>query len=154
MTNKERAGEALAAIESFLVKSDLKFYNDAESGRLILTITGESFPITVLFFADESERIATYCKLPFIVPKEKMIDMVMAINYLNLNVGVGKFCLDTDEGFLSFESYEIIAGLSGFNAAYAETLVLTAFTVIDKYVDRLFAVSKGALSIREFASKL
>ena len=86
--------------------------------------------------------------------KEKAVDLVMAATYINQTLAIGTFCVDTDEKYCSFESNELFTGLHGFSREYAERVILSAFSAIEQYNDKLFAVNSGLMTVKEFAAQM
>lgn len=155
MTKKERADAVFACFCAFLDAKQFKYQKDETERSIILQLTGEDFPMTTLFKVEEEhERMFIFSKIPFELQKDKAVDLVMATTYINQVLAVGTFCVDLDNGYCSFESNEIFTGLEGFDAAYAERVVMSAFSAVEKYNDKLFAINKGLMTVKEFASQL
>lgn len=155
MTKKERAEAVFKCFCNYLDSENLKYQKDEEKRTIVLQMTGEDFPMTTLFAVEEeAERTFIYSKMPFEIQKEKLVDIVMAVNYINQVLAIGTFCVDVNDLTCSFESNEIFTGLSGFSAAYAERVIMVAFSAIEKYNDKLFAVNKGLMTVKDFAAQL
>ncbi len=155
MTKKERADAVFSCFCAYLDGKNYKYGKDESERSIVLQLTGEDFPMTVLFkVEEENERTFVFSKIPFEVQKEKLVDLVMATTYINQVLAVGTFCVDLDNDYCSYESNEIFTGLSGFGEAYAEQVILSAFSAIEKYNDKLFAINKGLMTVKEFAAQL
>ncbi len=155
MTKTERADEVYRCLCEYLDGKNLKYRQDAAERSILLQLTGEDFPMTTLFrVEEENERIFVFSKLPFEVQKEKAVDLVMAATYINQTLAIGTFCVDTDEKYCSFESNELFTGLHGFSREYAERVILSAFSAIEQYNDKLFAVNSGLMTVKEFAAQM
>ena len=155
MTKKERADAVFKCYCDFLEGENLKYQKDEEERTIILQLTGDDFPITTMFHVEEEEeRTFVFSKMPFEIAKDKLVDLVMAVNYVNQVLAVGTFCVDMNQLYCSFESNEVYAGLSGFSAAYAERVIMVAFSAIEQYNDKLFAINKGLMSVKDFAAQL
>lgn len=155
MTKRERADAVYKCFCGFLDGKGYKYRADVSERSIILQFSGEDFPMTALFrVEEENERVFVYSKLPFEMQRSKHVDLVMATTYINQVLPIGTFCVDADERACSFESCEVYAGLSGFSAEYAERVIMSAFSAIEKYNDKLFAVNKGLMSVKEFAAQL
>lgn len=155
MTKAERADAVYKCLCDFLDGKNFKYGKEEGDRAIILQITGEDFPMTALFkVEEENERTFIFSKIPFEVQKEKLVDMVLATTYINQVLAVGTFCVDFDNYYCSFESNEVYTGLSGFSPAYAERVIVSAFSAIEKYNDKLFAINKGLMTVKEFAAQL
>lgn len=155
MTKQERADAVFKCFCDYLDSEKLKYQKDEGERSIILQLTGEDFPMTTLFHVeDEAERTFVFSKMPFEIQKEKLVDLVMAVNYINQVLAIGTFCVDLDKMYCSFESNEIFTGLEGFNAEYAERVIMVAFSAIEKYNDKLFAINKGLMTVKDFAAQL
>ena len=155
MTKKERADAVYKCYCDFLDSKGFKYQSDNSERSIILQITGEDFPMTTLFKVEEEhERTFIFSKIPFEANKDKIPDLIMATTLINQILAVGAFCVDTDNLYCSYESNEIFTGLSGFNPDYAERVIISAFSAIEKYNDKLFAINKGLLNLKEFRTQL
>lgn len=155
MTKKERADAVFKCYCDFLDGENLKYQKDESERTVILQLTGEDFPMTTMFHVEEEqERTFIFSKMPFEIQKEKLVDIVMAVNYINQVLAIGTFCVDMNNLYCSFESNEIFTGLSGFSKAYAERVIMVAFSAIEKYNDKLFAINKGLMTVKDFAAQL
>ena len=155
MTKRERADAVFKCYCDFLDGKNFKYQRDESERSIILQITGEDFPMTTLFKVEEEhERTFVFSKIPFEAQKEKLTDLIMATTFINQVLAIGAFCVDTENLYCSFESNEIYTGLEGFNAEYAERVIISAFSAIEKYNDKLFAINKGLMTVRDFSKQL
>lgn len=155
MTDKERAKAAYKAICDFMDEAKLKYDKDDAENVAYVTITGEDFPVTLIFsVSEEKQRVETYSKLPFEIKKEKAVDLAMAIAAINNRIAYGKFVLYLDQDKCAYENSEYITDLEGFSPAYGHTLVGPAFSIVEKYNDKLYAISKGLMSVKDFLASM
>ena len=155
MTKRERADAVFKCYCDFLDGKNFKYQRDESERSIILQITGEDFPMTTLFKVEEEhERTFVFSKIPFEAQKEKLTDLIMATTFINQVLAIGAFCVDTENLYCSFESNEIYTGFGGFNAEYAERVIISAFSAIEKYNDKLFAINKGLMTVRDFSKQL
>ena len=155
MTEKERAEKVFECFCGYLDGKGLKYKKDDFERSIILQITGEDFPITMLVKVEEENgRTFIFSKIPFEIRKEKLADIVLATTYINQVLAIGVFCVDLNDYYCSFESNEIFAGLDGFNFDYAERVIVGALSAVEKYNDMLFDINKGLMSVKEFAARL
>lgn len=155
MQTAERADAVYACLCSYLDGKGYAYQKDETERTVWIEITGEDFPIVTLFRVEEEhERLFVFGKIPFAVKKEKAVDLVMAVTYINQVVAHGAFCVDAERGYCSYEVSELYAGVSGFSERYAERVVQSALSTADTYNEKLFAVNKGLLSVKELAAQL
>ena len=155
MTDKERAKAAYKAVCDFLDEAKLKYQKDDAENVAFISITGDDFPVTLMFAAsEEKQRIETYSKLPFEIKKEKAVDLAMAIAAINNRIAYGKFVLYIEKDQCTYENSEYLTGLEGFGVEYGRTLVAPAYAVIEEYNDKLYAISKGLLTVKDFLASL
>lgn len=155
MTDIERVQAAYTAVTDFLDAARLSYEGDRENKRLFVTVTGDDFPVSLLVQADEhTMRIQTYSQMPYEIKKEKAVDIAMATAAINRRIAVGKFCLYFDRGLLTYENGEYLSGVGGFTADYGKALIAPAYAVIEQFNDRLYAINKGLLSVKEFLAEL
>lgn len=151
MTKTERADAVYSCYCAYLDGKGLTYKRDDAERTILLKMTGDDFPITLLLrVEEENERTFVFGKLPFDLAREKRVDLIMATTYVNQVLAVGTYCVDGES--VSYESNEIYAGLHGFSPAYAERVIGGALSAIDAFNDKLFAVNKGLMTVKEFAS--
>ena len=155
MTAAERADSVFGCYCEYLDGKGLRYKKDADERKILLQMTGANLPVTLLLSVEEdNERTFVFAKLPFDVSREKRVDLAMAVTYINAVLATGTFCVDADGGYVSYESNELYTGLHGFTAAYAERVIVSAFSAVDMFNDQLFAVNKGLLTVKEFAAQM
>lgn len=155
MTDKERAKAAYKSICDFMDDAKLKYQKDDAENVAFVTITGEDFPVTLMFsVSEEKQRVETYSRMPFEIKKEKAVDLAMAIAAINNRIAYGKFVLYLDKDQLTYENSEYITDLEGFSAAYGRTLVAPAYSIVEEYNDKLYAISKGLMTVKDFLASI
>lgn len=126
-------------------------YEKAEEDLVILTgFQSADIPIQiVLRVIPEGQLILLTSLLPFEVPEEKRLDLVMAVDEVNKRLGVGHF------------DYDIRSGEIGFRmpSAYVESevgpelfvhMIRMANQIVDDFNDKFLMLAKGMMSIQEF----
>ncbi len=155
MNNQERAKAAFEAITGFMDEAKLKY--DCEPDKLVafVTITGDDFPVTLMFSVSaEKQRVETYSQMPFEIKQDKGVDVATALAAVNSRIAYGKFCLYFDKGLCTYENSEYITGLGGFTPEYGKSLVGPAYSIIEEYNDKLYAINKGLLTVKDFTASL
>lgn len=149
MDKQERMKAAFSCFCAYMDGEGLQY--DAETSDekhkcISLRFVGNGFPMDAVFvFEEEAERIFVYGKLPFTPRKEKVGELLLAVSFINQIVAVGTFCVDPKGGVCNFESNEALAGVSGFEPAYAERVIVSVFSAIEKFGAQLAAVNDGTL---------
>ena len=70
MTKKERADAVFSCFCAYLDDKNYKYGKDESERSIVLQLTGEDFPMTVLFkVEEENERTFVFSKIPFEVQK-------------------------------------------------------------------------------------
>lgn len=154
MTNSERATAAYNAVTQYMDEAQLQYERRDDEREAFVTITGADFPVTLLFTVNESaQRVETYSQLPFAIKKEKAVDIAAAVAAVNNRIAYGKFCVYFDKGICTFENSEYITDLEGFGAAYGKAIVAPAYAIIDEYNEKLYALNRGLITVKEFTAK-
>lgn len=154
MNNQDRAQLVYESLGNFLTKSGFKFdKNDAEK-IINVTLTGEDFPVEIILLSGaEKQRLDVFSQLPFEIRREKAMDVAMAIANINARIAGGKFCLYLDKSVCSYESGMFFGELTGFGEEFAKEIISSAFTIIEKYNDQLYALNKGLISLKDLLSR-
>lgn len=155
MNDKERAAAAYKAITDFMDEAKLKYDSDPDKKVAFVTITGDDFPVTLMLQAsEERQRVEVYSQMPFEIKQDKGVDVATALAAINARIAYGKFCLYFDKGLCTYENSEYINGLEGFTSEYGKTLVGPAYSIVEEYNDKLYAINKGLLSVKDFVAQL
>lgn len=155
MNDTQRAAEAFKAITDFMDEAKLKYEADNEKNVCFVTVTGDDFPVTLMFTVSAAQqRVETYSQIPFEIKKEKAVDIAMALAAINCRIAYGKFCLYMDKGLCTYENSEYITSLEGFTSAYGKALVAPAYSIVEEYNDKLYSINKGLLSVKDFLASL
>lgn len=155
MNDIERAKAAYKAITDFLDDSNLKYEARPNDNVVFVTITGEDFPVTLMFTVRaEAQRVETYSQIPIEIKSEKAVDVAMACAAINNRIAYGKFCLYFDRSVCTYENSEYIDGLEGFSSEYGRRIVATAYSIVEAYNDKIYAVNRGVLGVKELLASL
>lgn len=155
MDDIQRADAAFKAITDFMDGAKLKYEANAEERTCFVTVTGNDFPVALLFSVSaEKQRVEAYSQIPFEIKKEKAVDIAMALTAINGRIAYGKFCLYMDKGLCTYENSEYITSLEGFTSEYGKALVATAYSVVEEYNDSLYSLNKGLMTVKDFLASL
>ncbi len=115
---------------------------------------GDDLPMELTVKVD-AERclIRLISLLPFSIPEDKRLDVVVAISALNNALVDGCFDLDLGDGALFFRMTNSYAD-SELGPEVFEYLLYSSCQVIDEYNDRFFMLSKGMLSLEKWISMI
>lgn len=155
MNDKERAAAAFEAITGFMDEAKLKYDSESDKNVAFVTITGDDFPVTLMFSVSaEKQRVETYSQMPFEIKPDRSVDVAIALAAINSRIAYGKFCLYIDKGLCTYENSEYITGLDGFSTEYGKSLVGPAYSIVEEYNDKLYAINKGLLTVKDFTASL
>ena len=156
MNKQERMDAAFQCFCTYLDSEGLKYQTECEEGddkRIYLGFDVGSVALKAVFvFQTEAERIYVGSPLPIKFNKDTVDEMVLAALRVNQIAAVGVFCVDR-KGACIYESNEAIAGVNVFEPAYAERVIGSTFTVIQKFHGALAAVASGAVTAEGIALK-
>lgn len=157
MDKHERMDAAFRCFCDYMDGEGLKYKAETKEGedkRLLLGFMGDDRPLDAVFvFETEAERIYIGSLLPLTCKKEREDEMLLAVLHANQLVAVGTFCVDTENGHISFESNETVAGVGAFEPDYAARVIVSVFTVIKQFCGQFAAVNDGTLSASEITAE-
>ena len=139
--------ELLDEMELHYTKDD----EDAYDGNLVLrfTMAGDDLPMQFIFVIDpDRQLIRVMSPLPFTTPEEKRLDMAIAICVASRGLPDGSFDYDISDGTVTFRQ-TVSFRESKIGKALFLYLLHWSNNIVDRYNDRLFAVSKGMLSLKD-----
>lgn len=115
---------------------------------------GDDLPMDLTVKVDEERRLIRLISLlPFSIPEDKRLDVVVAISALNNALIDGCFDLDLGDGSLFFRMTNSYAD-SELGTEVFEYLLYSSCQIIDEYNDRFFMLSKGMLSLEQWISMI
>ena len=98
----------------------------------------------------DREIIKYVSVLPFNVPKEKAIDMAIAICAINNKLISGCFIYDMESNSLYFKMTTSFAGCSTVTEDMVSFMIIAATRTVDDYNDKLFMLSQGVIGYTDF----
>ncbi|MDE7395710.1 MAG: hypothetical protein K2M95_06305 [Clostridiales bacterium] len=157
MDKHERIDAAFRCFCDYMDGEGLKYKAETKEGedkRLLLGFMGDDRPLDAVFvFETEAERIYIGSLLPLKSRKETEDELLLAVLHANQLVAIGSFVLDTENGHISFESNETIAGVGAFEREYAERVIVSVFTVVKQFCGQFAAVIDGTLSASDITAE-
>lgn len=137
-----------SAIEELGLKCDI----DEDEMRIHLEVAGEDMPINIMFFVHpDREIVRMISPMPYIVPKERRLDMAVALTFVNTRLINGSYDLDMKTGNLRFRLVESYAGSELGTEAIKYLIIITNMTE-DDYNDKLIMLNKNIINLKKFVS--
>lgn len=146
----EAARKAYEKVCEAIDSVGLKYDSDDENFRVHLELAGEDMPIEINFFVHpEREIVRMISPMPYTVPKERRLDMAVALTFVNARLINGCYDFDMKTGNLRFRLVESYAGSELGFEAIKYLLVITNMTE-DDYNDKLIMLNKDIISLKKF----
>jgi len=124
-------------------------YSAEESGLIVrtgVTINETSFPF---FIKTDADRSVMYLKasMPFLLPQERLDDMLKALIIANFSMLNGTFEANVDNGYFAFK---IVVPFmeSLISEKVCRYMVSTACSMLETYAVKLSEVAEGKISRR------
>lgn len=146
----QRAKEVYADLIDMLDSRGWK-YEKFENDLVVRSgIKGDDLPIEFIVFVKPKNQVVQFMsKLPFDVPKDKRIDVAVAVTVANYGLVDGSFDYDISDGELRYRltsSYRE----SNLGADLFEYMIMCAASTIDAYNDRFFMLTRGMIDVQKF----
>ena len=146
MNEQERMDAAFRCFCEFLDGEGLNYQaetNEGEDKRILMGFSDNELPLRAVFaFEAAASRIYIGSLLPFTATAERADELLMAVLRVNQIVAVGTFCV-TEEGEVTFESNETLAGVGGISTEYPARVIGSTFAALERYGGQLAAVARG-----------
>jgi len=148
--NKENTQKAIHNFCSMMDSMDFK-YDLKEDEQLIITgVKGEEMNIPLkIFFVEEIQLVTVFSKLPFEIPKDKRLDLAVALCAVNNRLANGTFDIDLSDGTIVFRLSNSYAGSELGKDTY-EYLLFGTCHVVEEYNDKFYMLSKGITDLESF----
>ena len=148
-----QAKRAYETVIAMLDHASLKYDRDDEKLRIDLGFKGDDPKIALAFLIDEKlELVKLFSPLPFHFPEDKRIDGAVAVCVANYGLINGSFDYDAFDGEIRFRLVNAYLG-DLFSEEIAHYMLTTAYTTVDQYNDRFYALAKGFITVSEFIEK-
>ena len=113
-------------------------------------VKGDDLPIEFIMRVNPRNEIVSFMSwMPFKVEESKRIDLAIATCVANYGLADGSFDYNVADGSILFRltsSYRE----STLSEDLFEYMLMVSASTVDKYNDKFFMISKGALSIEQF----
>lgn len=150
----EAAKKVYNKLCNYFDNKKMRYRKDDNKLLVHVSISGDDFPMDIAIVIDEERQlIRLYSPFPFKVPDDKRLDVAIASCASTYAITEGCFDYDISKGTITFRmtasflESEIGENLFIFMVAYSGK-------VVDKYNDKLFALSKGLLSISDYLESI
>lgn len=129
-----------------------KWKYDKEEEKLIIRTGAVGDDLSMkLYIKVDADREVMYLKspMPFNVPAERINDIMVAITIANWAMLNGCFEMDRNDGYCGFKM--VIPFMESIiSEQTCKYLINLSCNMIDKYNDKLLAVSQGKMTVAEF----
>lgn len=131
-------------------EKDYHYEKHEDDHVITCQVRGEDLPMDIIFVVrDERQIVQLLSPMPFTVPEDKRMDIVLAITVINDRLVDGSFDFDLSNGRITFRqtaSYiESILGKELF-----EYMLMVSASTVDEYNDKFLMIAKGMISFEQF----
>lgn len=152
--NLEQAQAVFKTICQVLESNDWHHKKDEEKLVIHCGAQGEDFPMELIINVDaERSLVVLLSKLPFDIQEDKRIDAAIVICAINDVLADGNFDYDVNTGRIGFRMTNSFID-SRLGPDVFEYMLLCACHIIDEHNDKLFALSKGMMSLEQYLEAL
>ncbi len=130
-----------------------KFTRHDNKQIVTMVMQGDDLPMNLLLHVREKHVLYLRSLLPFTIPEDKRIDVIIACNAINYKLINGNFELDMSDGELSFRIAMPYSG-ADLSPEQVNYMVEVASSTVDEYNDKLLMLIKDMLSIQDFISEI
>lgn len=135
---------------STLDKRDWKYSAFPEDLVISFKVGGEDIPMDFVIHVDADRQLLRVTSpLPFKVPEEKRMDLAIAACVASFGLADGSFDFDMAEGIIGFR-LTVTFRNGKIGEELFDYIIGCSCSTVDRYNDRMFALSKGMFSIDEF----
>ena len=157
MTAVARMKNAFKKFCAYLDGRQLKYQTEeTETGNFKITLSGKGKDLTMnfsIFFDIKNELISLLSQLPFDFEQEKVVEGALACAIVSDNLREGSFDFNIQNGRCFFRLTNTVKGMD-VSKELCEYIFEIATYTVDKYNDKLFMVSNGAMTPHEFYDQI
>ena len=136
--------------KKFLTDNGIRFKEDEDALQLEYTVTEDDLPQpTVIRIIEHQDLVQIISPMPFIVPKDKRLDVAVAAAIANDHILNGSFALNFSNGDLRFRVSQSYVDME-LSEEFARYFFSMAVMAIDQYNDLFSRLSMGEMSLQEF----
>ena len=157
MAGEKEILQAKAAYDTLcemLNEKDWKYDSDEDKFTIRSGARGDDLPIDIKIVVDPERLIVSLLsQLPYNVPKEKRVELALAISTINYVVVDGSFDYSPVTGSIVFRMTSSFRE-SLVSKEMFEYMLYVSCTTIDEYNDKFLMLGKGMLSIEQFIASI
>ncbi len=148
--NMEKAKETFDTLCQMLDKRGWHYEKHEDILTIKSGVKGDDLPIEFIMRINPKNEVVSFISwLPFTVEESKRIDVALAICVANYGLSDGSFDYDLTDGEILFRLTSSFKD-SALGENLFEYMLRMSATTIDAYNDKLFMVSKGAMTLQQF----
>lgn len=132
---------------------DMNFNHERDDENLVIrsTVHGDDIPMDIVIIVNQdSQTVSFFSPMPFKVPDDKISEMAIAIAIANNGLRNGSFDFDISDGKILFRMTACYIDSILGKELYRMMLIVSSNT-IDIYNDKFLMLSKGMISLEQFA---
>lgn len=153
MADINKHEKAVSVYESLCATLDKRNWNyDRHDEDLVITFSsrGDDLPMNFVIIIDENRQLIRLSSpMPFVVPEEKRMEMAVAVCAATYGLVDGSFDFDISDGSISFRMTASFLS-SEIGESLFDYFVMASGILVDKYNDKLFALSMGYVTLENF----
>lgn len=124
--------------------------NRQDFSHVRIRFTGEDLPMDLhLLFRPERQMVSLFSPMPFVIPEARRQEAAIAVTAANHGLADGSFDLNLSDGTVRFRLTAAFMDTT-LSPALFEYLLYVAADTIDRYNDRLLALSEGTMTLEAF----
>lgn len=133
---------------------DMNFNHERDDEKLVIrsTVHGDDIPMDMVIIVNpDAQTVSFFSPMPFKVPDDKISEMAIAIAIANNGLRNGSFDFDISDGKIIFRMTACYIDSILGKELYRMMLIVSSNT-IDRYNDKFLMLSKGMISLEQFAA--
>jgi len=150
---EKKAKAVYDALVRAMDKLDMK-YECVGDGEFVFNFEGDDLPMSFKMKIDEKrELVVLLSVLPFKIKSENILGAAIAAGQINYLLMDGSFDIDIDDGSAAFRMTSSFRD-SLVSEISLQYMIACSVHTVDKFNDKLFMISEGALDAEEFVRSL
>ena len=133
---------------------DMNFNHERDDEKLVIrsTVHGDDIPMDMVIIVNpDAQSVSFFSPMPFKVPDDKISEMAIAIAIANNGLRNGSFDFDISDGKIIFRMTACYID-SIFGKELYRMMLIVSSNTIDRYNDKFLMLSKGMISLEQFAA--
>lgn len=152
--NLARAQVTMKTLCQTLEHNDWHYDKDDEKMTIECGARGEDLPIQLTIKVDADKMLVIlFSHMPFVVPKEKILEVAVAVSAVNNMLVDGCFDYDVTSGHMFFRMTNSFLE-STLSEEVFSYLLYCSCGMIDKFNDKFLMLAKGMISLEQFITSM